>query len=292
MLRQLGAGAIPWAALALMLLSAPTRGGAVEAPQIRGAYFHHYHERNHLEDLKKHGVNALLVKFSRLTPDGDAKAVARLKQYAGWSRELGLRLFPIVNLMGGGPERAALQASSRRETSADGIVLRKTPCPLDERFWHEAVVRRGCLVAQLARDHAIHAFVVDPEMYGADHTVFDGGGCWCDGCWQEFFKGRGAGAAAPGGGAGTGAEFVAVSPNRFGIFSGSAKIFGVFASAFFAIWATGAGMITSSGLNSSRPPLPPTATLNSPVVSTLRMICPLPSANFNSRGYFPVSCCR
>ena len=182
----------------ILLLGAASSSAAAE--RLRGAYFHHNHERKHLEDLKRHGIDTLLVKFSRLTPDGNAQAVARLKEYAGWSQELGLRFFPIVNLMGGEAERKALAASPRRETLANGTVCRNTPCPLDDRFWNEAVVRRGRLIAKLSRDHAIGAFVLDPEMYGADHTMFSGsGGCFCDGCWAEFFKGRGAAAPKLGG---------------------------------------------------------------------------------------------
>ncbi len=161
------------------------------AEKLRGAYFHHPHKRKHLEELSRHGINLAFVKFSHLTPDGNAAAVERLKQYARWSGELGLRLFPIVNLMGGGAERKALAATERRETLSSGVVRRNTPCPLDERFWNEVVVRRGRLVAELSRAHAIAGFAIDPEMYGADSTGFDGGGCFCDGCWAEFFKQRG-----------------------------------------------------------------------------------------------------
>ena len=180
----------PGAALPMLVLALAATSRSQETRQVRGAYFHHYHERTHLEDLRRHGVNTLLVKFSQLAPEGNPKAVERLKRVAQWAKELRLQLFPIVNLMGGGAERTALKASPRRETTADGTVYAATPCPLDDRFWDEVVVRRGRLVAQLSRDHAIDAFVLDPEMYGADHTVFDGRGCFCDGCWGEFFKAR------------------------------------------------------------------------------------------------------
>ncbi len=183
------------AALALALLPGPSLadgddGPVLPADKIRGAYFHHGHERGHLEDLQRHGINTLAVKFAPLSPDAPPEMVERLKLYARWAKELGLYFMPIVNLMGGSPERGALQASSRRETDASGAALAGTPCPLDDKFWDEVVVRRGHLIAELSRDHAIHAFLLDPEMYGADHTVF-GPGCYCDGCWAEFFGSRG-----------------------------------------------------------------------------------------------------
>lgn len=165
-------------------------GMGLPADKIRGAYFHHGHDRSHLEDLQRHGINTLAVKFAPLSPEAPPEIVERLELYAGWAKELGLYFMPIVNLMGGSPERGALQASPRRETDASGAALANTPCPLDDRFWDEVVVRRGRLIAELSREHAIHAFLLDPEMYGADRTIF-GPGCYCDGCWAEFFASGG-----------------------------------------------------------------------------------------------------
>jgi len=189
---------LAWRHIALpvfLLAAALATGAQLATEQVRGAYFHHHEARAHLAELRDHGLNTLVTKFSQLAPDPSPKALARLKLYAQWADELHLQFFPIVNLMGGGAERTALKVSTRRETTADGLVYADTPCPLDDQFWDEVVVRRGCLVARLSRTHAIHGFVLDPEMYAADHTVFDGRGCFCDGCWADFFKARAA--AAP-----------------------------------------------------------------------------------------------
>jgi hypothetical protein len=158
--------------------------------KIAGAYFSQKLGRSHLSALKAHGIDTLLVKFGHLTPDGNDGADERLKQFARWSRELELHLYPVVNLCGGPAEKAVLEQSARRETDAKGKRYLNTPCPLDRRFWNAVVVRRGKRIAELSREGAIAGFVLDPEMYRADHMVYDRGHCFCTDCWTEFFHSR------------------------------------------------------------------------------------------------------
>ncbi len=163
----------------------------IQRERIRGAYFHNNLGRDHLEALKANGCNTLLTKFAQLSIDLPPEAVERVKLYAQWSEELGLHFLPIVNLLGGSPERKYLATTKRRETDAKGRVYAKTPCPLDRGFWQAAYEKRGKLMASLSQDCAIDGFVLDPEMYGADHTIFGGGGCFCDECFREFYQAQG-----------------------------------------------------------------------------------------------------
>jgi hypothetical protein len=161
----------------------------ITTEKIRGAYFHNNHERSHLEDLKANGCNVLLTKFLQFGIPPKQEGRERLELYAQWAEELDLHFFPIVNLEGGSHERHYLEGADRREVDANGRRYEKTPCPLDKRFWKAAVTDRAVVFAELSREMRLEAFVLDPEMYGADHTGL--GGCYCDDCFREFYEHQG-----------------------------------------------------------------------------------------------------
>jgi hypothetical protein len=55
---------------------------------------------------------------------------------------------------------------------AEGKRHPNTPCPLDEDFWQRTVAARYDLLADLARKHDLAGILIDPEMYGADFSLY------------------------------------------------------------------------------------------------------------------------
>jgi hypothetical protein len=75
-------------------------------------------------------------------------------------------------------------------------TMRLTPCPLDEEFWNRYVLGRMTYLAEHASADGLAGAVLDPEMYGADHTSY-GTVCYCPDCMREFFQAAGREAPNP-----------------------------------------------------------------------------------------------
>jgi hypothetical protein len=182
--------------LALLLLVAPSVGFAewpawIDNEKIRGAMdFAHVDKRAHFAKLADSGINTLILACAKLDIDTPEK-IERMKKQARWSAELGLHLFVTTNLCGNKPESQYLIPGGRRFVNGDGLMLKKTPCPVDPAFWEAVVVKRGQLVAEQSLKHSsIAGWALDPEMYAADQTEFPGH-CYGEDCLAEFLQERG-----------------------------------------------------------------------------------------------------
>ncbi len=187
---------IPATLLALLLLVAPSVGFAewpawIDNEKIRGAMdFAHVDKRAHFAKLADSGINTLILACAKLDIDTPEK-IERMKKQARWSAELGLHLFVTTNLCGNKPESQYLIPGGRRFVNGDGLMLKKTPCPVDPAFWEAVVVKRGQLVAEQSLKHSsIAGWALDPEMYAADQTEFPGH-CYGEDCLAEFLQDRG-----------------------------------------------------------------------------------------------------
>ena len=59
-----------------------------------------------------------------------------------------------------------------------------------EEFWNRYILGRMVFLAEHARELGLTGGVLDPEMYGADHTSFTDL-CYCDSCLREFLQAAG-----------------------------------------------------------------------------------------------------
>ena len=139
------------------------------------------------------GMNALLPKFGGLTSPPDETSLRLLRQWGEAGIKSGTHVLPVFNFRGGEAEKLL---SVRREVNITGHRMERTPCPLDEQFWRAYVLRRAVDLAVRAKDLHLAGAVLDPEMYAADHTVFETP-CFCDDCLREFLLTEGRSPAEP-----------------------------------------------------------------------------------------------
>ncbi|HLJ58038.1 MAG TPA: hypothetical protein VKT77_23570 [Chthonomonadaceae bacterium] len=140
-----------------------------------------------LAKMRAAGMNALLPKFGGLQSPPSEQNLKDLAAWGAAARSARLHLLPVFNFRGGDTERIP---NDRREVTAIGRTMEKTPCPLDERFWDRYVRDRMAALAEHARELGIDGAVLDPEMYGADHLSYDSV-CYCPDCMREFFQATG-----------------------------------------------------------------------------------------------------
>lgn len=181
----------------MLLLSIASAGGALASPakcydwiakeKLRGGYVAANDPRESVQRMKAIGMNAVLPKFGGLTNPPDEGNLKYLREWGEASRKAGLRLIPVFNFRGGETEKIL---SNRREVTPSGQRMERTPCPLDEQFWQSYILGRAVYLAEQAKAMNIAGVIIDPEMYGADHTVFNGV-CYCDDCLREFLKATG-----------------------------------------------------------------------------------------------------
>jgi hypothetical protein len=112
--------------------------------------------------------------------------VAELPIGRAGSTLLAVILLPVLNFRGG-VERLL---SDRREVTASGETMPLTPCPLDEAFWNRYIRGRMVYLAEHGRELGLDGAILDPEMYGADHTTYDTV-CYCADCLREFCRAGG-----------------------------------------------------------------------------------------------------
>lgn len=155
--------------------------------RIRGGYLSAANLGPGQARMKAVGMNLLMPKFGGLQapPTED-----NLKLLRGWGESAkvnGLHLMPVFNFRGGETEKILTE---RREVTAGGQTMQRTPCPLDETFWTRYILGRTLWLAQHAKELGLDGAVLDPEMYGADHTTFSTV-CYCDDCLREFLTAAG-----------------------------------------------------------------------------------------------------
>jgi len=132
--------------------------------------------------MKAVGMNLLMPKFGGLQYPPTEANVQQLRAWGDSARTNGLHLMPVFNFRGGETEKIL---SDRREVTVGGETMKRTPCPLDESFWERYILGRAVWLAEHARELGLDGCVIDPEMYGADHTGFSGA-CYCADCLREF----------------------------------------------------------------------------------------------------------
>ena len=150
--------------------------------RIRGGYLSAANLGTGQARMKAVGMNLLLPKFGGLQYPPTEDNVTLLRQWGAAAKTNGLHLMPVFNLRGGETEKIL---SDRREMAANGVAMTRTPCPLDEAFWTRYIVGRMVYLAEHAKEQGLDGGILDPEMYGADHTCFTGV-CYCTDCLREF----------------------------------------------------------------------------------------------------------
>ncbi|MEI6503594.1 MAG: hypothetical protein WCP21_21515, partial [Armatimonadota bacterium] len=134
--------------------------------------------------MKAVGMNLLMPKFGGLQYPPTEDNGTLLRQWGDAAKVNGLHLMPVFNLRGGETEKIL---SDRREMAANGVAMTRTPCPLDEAFWTRYIIGRMAYLAEHAKELGLDGGILDPEMYGADHTCFTGA-CYCTDCLREFLQ--------------------------------------------------------------------------------------------------------
>jgi len=150
--------------------------------KIRGGYLSAADLGEGVARMKAVGMNLLMPKFGGLQAP---PTEANLKQLRAWgvsAQANGLHLLPVFNFRGGETEKLL---GDRREVSFGGETMQRTPCPLDASFWERYILGRAVYLAEHAKELGLDGCIIDPEMYGADHTTF-AGVCYCAECLREF----------------------------------------------------------------------------------------------------------
>lgn len=160
--------------------------------KIRGGYMSSADLGEGQARMKAVGMNLLMPKFGGLQAPPTEDNIKLLRAWGDSAKANGLHLMPVYNFRGGSTEALL---SDRREVSITGETMQRTPCPLDEAFWNRYIIGRAVWLAEHARDLNLDGCIIDPEMYGADHTTFNTP-CYCADCLREFAAGLPAGGPA------------------------------------------------------------------------------------------------
>ena len=134
-----------------------------------------------LRQLRAHGINTALVKdVGYVVPESLWRDWARIAQQEK------IRLFPVLNFAGR-VELQELSGQYRPYVDSSGRSHSKTPCPLDEAYWHASFGKRWLQLARLSTRAPLAGMILDTEMYGGDIRIY-GDICVCDACWHRFVE--------------------------------------------------------------------------------------------------------
>ena len=150
--------------------------------RIRGGYLSAADLGEGMARMKAVGMNLVMPKFGGLQAPPTADNLKSLRAWGESATANGLHLLPVFNFRGGETEK---MLSDRREVTLGGETMQRTPCPLDESFWERYILGRAVYLAKHAKEYGLDGCIIDPEMYGADHTCF-AGACYCPDCLREF----------------------------------------------------------------------------------------------------------
>src|SRR5438132_117851 len=173
------------------LSHAATQGRAncydwITRAKIRGGYLSASDLGDGLARMRAVGMNTLMPKFGGLQAPPTAENVRSLRDWGRAARQSRLHLLPVFNFRGG----AERLMNDRREVTVIGVTMKLTPCPLDEAFWNRYIRGRMVYLAEHGRELGLDGAILDPEMYGADHTSFETV-CYCADCLREFCRASG-----------------------------------------------------------------------------------------------------
>lgn len=161
--------------------------------KLRGGYLSCADLKPELAQVQAAGMNALLPKVAGLHAEPTESDSELLQAWGDAGAQYHVHVLPVFNFRGGETEKIL---SDRCEVTPGGQTLKRTPCPLDEAFWQKYVLGRAVFLARHAKEFGLAGAVLDPEMYGADHSVY-GSVCYCDWCLREFLQAEGKAVPAP-----------------------------------------------------------------------------------------------
>lgn len=148
--------------------------------KIRGMYGYVGDRRNGnlLDRIVAAGFNTMLVHTMGPTAMSETGWIEEAQAWATVARNRSLHV--IVSWPFGSDERYGNTQFGAYHPGTSGVWT-KTPCPLSEAYWNRVIGDR----AVVAANAGLAGLVVDPEMYGADHTAYVGP-CYCDRCWSRY----------------------------------------------------------------------------------------------------------
>ena len=139
-----------------------------------------------LKDLRSHGINTVLV--------ADGTFSLQEKRWLKWgdmAGSFGLDLWAVLHFAV--PRELRERPKSYRPyVNRAGKVYQGTPCPLDERYWHDAIGKRFLRLAELSELSPVSGAAFDAEMYGSEISLYYDL-CYCDVCWLEFITSESSG---------------------------------------------------------------------------------------------------
>ncbi len=157
-----------------------------EAPNtvsaIRGAYLplrSRTEGEHQLSRLQAHGFNTVLVAAGTFPLQEQ-----RWLEWGKMAGTLGLDLWAVLHFAVP-HELRETPNSYRPYVNRAGEIYHGTPCPLDERYWHEAIGKRFTRLADLTGSTSLSGAAFDTEMYGSEISLYYDL-CYCDVCWLEF----------------------------------------------------------------------------------------------------------
>ena len=159
----------------------------IDRDKIRAGYLSASDPLAGADRMKAVGMNALMPKFGGMHAPPTASDARLLASWGEAARRSGLRLLPVINFRGGDAEPIV---GDRREVSAIGQTMQRTPCPLDAGFWKRCNLGRFVYLAEHGKEFGLAGALLDPEMYGADHTSYSTV-CYCQDCMREFLRAAG-----------------------------------------------------------------------------------------------------
>lgn len=134
-----------------------------------------------LDEMKRRGMNAVLLAVEGMSDDD---TVATFSDWAGWTAERGMMLFPVMNLYNvDDVDRNPI--GERHYVDSDGKAYPRTPCPADQAFWDAQVTRWFTRLAEWSNDKpSVRGLTLDTEMYGANRASYISN-CHCRFCAKE-----------------------------------------------------------------------------------------------------------
>ena len=140
------------------------------------------------------GMNAALVKFGALEAPMRPADAAVMRRWSADAAGYDIALFPVFNWWGA--HEPGWLKGFNPWVSANGTVLRDTPCPYTPEFWDRAITSRALAILATLGNGPVGAVVIDMEMYGGKKAFYVGE-CYCDRCFARYLRKLGKGSKLP-----------------------------------------------------------------------------------------------
>ncbi|RJQ80858.1 MAG: hypothetical protein C4519_09500 [Desulfobacteraceae bacterium] len=160
----------------------------IKDQKIRAGYLYFYNDTSKISEIKKSGLNMIIVKAWQFHEKQTHQTLLRFKRWGEACYRHDLHMLAAYNWQ---PQGVVL-AKFRPAVFSDGSEATFV-CPLDRNFWEMHMSEIGGHIAQLSlkKGLSIDGVLIDLEMYGTEKLPnnrrnYSDETCYCDVCFSDY----------------------------------------------------------------------------------------------------------